>query len=501
MAVQLRLLRTVDGLSGDGPDGIPASPEPKPKLVRQPATNERTNQPALDRPSPRPRPTQSAFIHTFNDICLVLHKEALEKPLNPVGLFFPSHLAVPGTASAAENDNDAADEATTSDYLHMVGLDKFVIPPKRKAEMLAWPRTWINGSTFLPNCQWAATPNPSHLFFATSIAMEWSRKRPDEVMGAFERVVLAYCPDPRAFEKPVPTGPTGTTNQKIAFETGRLRKRDASSTHWDVGVDALQVAFANWADPKVGLLPDLDPEKRFPRYNGVVCFKQLTTAYHFGNLLAAEDETRWLSLFASKYPSQRSKLLPDASEARSQLQQRCQSKQLRIAIWQRESNSWAPRSASNMDDAASMVGKYSSVPVARVTANFSTSTEEHIELFNSFDLLISAAGSQLAGLVFSGSKRYRGVLEWGICMRMPFWALEARKWGVLYEFSHGHQPTDEKHLSAFKESGACSPGTMGAGSIRCKNGLLISNSGFTLNLDRLKVDLERALDRLCERAG
>lgn len=424
--------------------------------------------------------------HTFRNICLVFYKEALVKPLNPLGLFFP----------------DDHSEETNSTLIKLLGLDRFQFPPKDLRKYSSLRRKWVSGSSFMPNCQWAATPNPSHLFFATSIALEWSRGRPNVLTGPFERVVLSYCPDPRAFRKPA----NATGRDSNAAGSGKDNGSSATTVAgesnvdgWDVGMDALQIAFARWADREVGLLPDLDMDKRFPRYRGVVCFEQLLVAFRFGILLAAEDEGRWLSTLASKYPSQSSKLLPDASKAKNELHQRCRTNALRIAVWKRESNSWSPRLAANEEGAVSMIQTYSKVPVSRVTANSSTSTKEHIELFNSFDLLISSSGSQLAGLVFAASKPFRAVLEWGICQRTPFWAMEARKWDMLFEFSHGHAPTDPAALVEFNEPKACVQSKMGVGSLYCRKGFFISKSGFKLDLDRLKVDLERTLGRLCER--
>ena len=65
----------------------------------------------------------------------------------------------------------------------------------------------------------------------------------------------------------------------------------------------------------------------------------------------------------------------------------------------------------NMNEVKALAQTYTSVPVEIVTANTTTSVENQIRLFNSFDLLITSHGSHLANGLFTIRPETKGVIE------------------------------------------------------------------------------------------
>jgi hypothetical protein len=69
------------------------------------------------------------------------------------------------------------------------------------------------------------------------------------------------------------------------------------------------------------------------------------------------------------------------------------------------------RKFTNLDDVVKLAQEYTTVPVEVVTVNESTTVQEQIRLFNSFDVLITSHGSHLANGLFTMFPETKGVVE------------------------------------------------------------------------------------------
>lgn len=338
-----------------------------------------------------------------------------------------------------------------------------------------WPHlaskpTFVPGKTFLPNCRWGISANPAHLLFATSITMAWARSRPPlDLVPQFDTVSLLWCPDYRRFR----------------FE-------------WDAAKVVTGVAFADW--PKAKLLPDLS-EKRFPISRGVTCFEELYAADRFGVLAEPADEKPFLSALSEK-DSKIRQVLEEEETVADQLESRCQTNSLRIAVWNRE-KTWKSRSATNMPDLLESLANLTSTPVVSITANASTSTLEHVKLFNSWDVLISSVGSQLWGLVFSNAKKKKAVVEIGVCVRSHYWKHNAEWLGFSYAYSLGHTPAEKERAKVFKEEGQCRWKQVGKGpeARLCERKFWLTDVSFEADVDKVVQDVKWTIGELCSKVG
>ena len=82
----------------------------------------------------------------------------------------------------------------------------------------------------------------------------------------------------------------------------------------------------------------------------------------------------------------------------------------RIKIFQRTSTKMLRRFV-NMDEVAKLVQEYTLLPVEIITVNDATSIVDQIEVFNSFDILITSHGSQLANGIFTTFPENKAVIE------------------------------------------------------------------------------------------
>lgn len=390
-------------------------------------------------------------VHLFRNVCLsTLENKA---PGNPLAPFFA--------------DDRAPKEAV--DRLKSATRYSYRTPDSEFAK--GRPRRWFKGTSFLPQCRWARTQNPSHLLFGTSLAMLWARKRPPrELIPMFDRVILAYCPDWRTF---------------------KIGGFNSSSTGWIPGRDHAEIAFSLWADGNVGLLPDLVPA-RFPIIRGTNCFEELYVADRFGALQDPEDEGYFLAKLAERYASHAAVLRPNITQLSLDREERCRTNSLRIAFWARESTSYAPRRALNLREVISASSNLSTIPIALVSANKSSTTIDHIRIFNSLDVLVAPTGSHLAGLVYSGAREKFAVIELAPAARQGFWALNAKAWNMTYVWSHGHAPEPAVNLSCRWRAAGRGPQAR-----VCKNAFGVTDSAFWVDVGKFLEDLRWTIREIC----
>ena len=82
----------------------------------------------------------------------------------------------------------------------------------------------------------------------------------------------------------------------------------------------------------------------------------------------------------------------------------------RIKIFKRTSTTML-RKFVNMDEVVKLAQEYTLLPVEIVTVNDATSIVDQIEVFNSFDILITSHGSQLANGIFTAFPESKAVIE------------------------------------------------------------------------------------------
>ena len=82
----------------------------------------------------------------------------------------------------------------------------------------------------------------------------------------------------------------------------------------------------------------------------------------------------------------------------------------RIKIFERTATTML-RKFLNMDEVIELVQNYTSVPIEIITVNDTTSVVDQIRVFNSFDVLITSHGSQLANGIFTTNPESKAVIE------------------------------------------------------------------------------------------
>jgi hypothetical protein len=82
----------------------------------------------------------------------------------------------------------------------------------------------------------------------------------------------------------------------------------------------------------------------------------------------------------------------------------------RILIFQRTATSNL-RKFLNLPDVINLAQSFTTIPVQVLTVNSSTTVEDQIRAFNSFDLLITPHGSHLANGIFTASPSSKGIIE------------------------------------------------------------------------------------------
>ena len=74
---------------------------------------------------------------------------------------------------------------------------------------------------------------------------------------------------------------------------------------------------------------------------------------------------------------------------------------LRVALWRRGASAFGSRRLINVQQISEIVSTYTTVPLLVLSASASTPFKAQIELFQSFDILISPHGSQLTNMLFA----------------------------------------------------------------------------------------------------
>lgn len=185
---------------------------------------------------------------------------------------------------------------------------------------------------------------------------------------------------------------------------------------------------------------------------------------------------------------------PNNTVANTIVQDRCRSNSLRIAAFQRNEGS-SLRLFRNMDEVQALVQEYTDHPFWVATANSTTSPEEQMRLFRSFDVLITPHGSHLVNMIFNGK---RSVF---IEVAAVFFDGSPHVNGMAFAKewipSFGHLPYNNSVLEAKMDD--CSDHDISSTG-KCPHiptRLKFIHSDLIVNTTILRGDLERAIQTLC----
>jgi len=179
--------------------------------------------------------------------------------------------------------------------------------------------------------------------------------------------------------------------------------------------------------------------------------------------------------------------------------ERCKEKSLRIGIYLRYKE-WT-RNLINDEEILNITKKYSSH--ATLKRIFAPPMDEQLQMYNSFDILISTYGSHLVNLVFTNRTRV-AVIEVGLAIRDLFWRENAIRLGIdNYYYSMAGSDGDERCYKEKKMDKRCAIQSDGQ-TVICPpshKGVLwnaIGDCSFTLNASIFEKQLVNAITNLCK---
>ena len=202
---------------------------------------------------------------------------------------------------------------------------------------------------------------------------------------------------------------------------------DPAVTNWEWGKAVLAIALAQAIDSKMFRGQD-DPNPTVisgyfynERVEELVCFEDLYVSLRANIWLQGADEIVSFRKRAAAIIGEPAEVLksnenpivvrdkPDILQGISQSY--CTSDgtktKARIKIYQRS----AGRRFTNLEEVKKLAQSYSSIPVEVVSANTSTSVADLIQLFNSFDILISPEGGHLTSGIFTVNPGNKAIVE------------------------------------------------------------------------------------------
>ena len=225
-------------------------------------------------------------------------------------------------------------------------------------------------------------------------------------------------------------GFNNTFNEKppMSFDNMIMHQcADPAVTNWEWGKAVLAIALAQAIDSKMFRGQD-DPNPTVisgyfynERVEELVCFEDLYVSLRANIWLQGADEILSFRKRAAEIVGEPAEVLkkdenpiivrdkPDILQGISQSY--CTTdgtkSKARIKIYQRS----AGRRFNNLEEVKKLVQTYSSVPVEVVTANTSTSVADLIQLFNSFDILVSPEGGHLTSGIFTLNPGNKAIVE------------------------------------------------------------------------------------------
>jgi hypothetical protein len=185
---------------------------------------------------------------------------------------------------------------------------------------------------------------------------------------------------------------------------------------------------------------------------------------------------------------------------------------LRVAIFQRVEGMWGQRSIANIERVVAVAQTYVGHPVRVISVSSQTSVADQVRLFQSFDVLVSTHGSQLANMIYANKRAV--IIELQAIPGSADSSFEKNAWAVIggHLMSYGHMPAAGVHNAGqtnatgraaincvlarrmrpcwwWQQQGGCSDG--GAA------GTIFKHSDLIVDADRLRAALDRAMAIRC----
>lgn len=382
--------------------------------------------------------------------------------------------------------------------------------------------TYVPGITLMPECHWQHH-NPAHFMFPFSVLFEWGQSPPAH-LPVFDRLMQMKCPSygeylynwewARIVEETslaplLEKGYFGKAAQHEALEFERGFKRSDSNINVPVPE---YPAPENSTNPYSYMLsPKIRFEKDFPEYDSrgnvgrehrLFCFETLYIVQRWGILMSNMEYARAFrekakSVYNKRYPKEII-TTPELNDDPIALHQRCTSKSVRILVHQRSPDH---RIFLNTQDILSTASNFTSH--ARLYDAFLTKFAEQVQLYNSFDILITTTGSHLTNLVFTNRTNVL-ILEVGLAIRDWFWRENAFRFGIRhYLYSHiGHIPSPKCYADG-KVDNTCVRHPSEEDTIVCPprgddTWHPIGDCSLTVNITTFTHRLQQAVDTLCD---
>ena len=289
---------------------------------------------------------------------------------------------------------------------------------------------FFHGKTVMPDGQWQGH-NPAHFIFPIGQLFEWGLDKPIS-LPTFDRVGLFRVSSWHDYLFEWPWG-------RIALEAALSKWEEVGLFKTKSKKIRRNITHSISSEHSTHPLPHVYSPSRNVTVTDMYCFEDLFIVKRWGIIMnsstaaSAFRETVNTLLHNQGHDIQkRFKLfLTDAT-----LVDRCREKNIKILIQNRDLGT--QRHIANMEDTVSFSKKFT-----KNVENFQTPNrlEDQIEKYNSFDILVTMAGSHLTNIVFTNRTKV-AVVEVGVAIRDWFWKENAIRFGISnYFYSHvGHTP-------------------------------------------------------------
>jgi len=246
-----------------------------------------------------------------------------------------------------------------------------------------------------------------------------------------------------------------------------------------------------------------------------VCFEQFYYVFSWGRLIESAEVAQRLreaivspSVYRGDVNSQMASCR-SASHSHSHsgclsslnytasLREACLSRSLRIAYFNRSKHSiGGERGVLNKEELLSTMQSFSSTPVLVISTTSADSIDSQFLAFNSFDILVTTPGSQIANLLLTNSTEV-GVVEIGLAIRDDFWRVNALKNLKLkeYVYCHGHFAVKNRVKEKLKGCHTDQHNVTDCGDTATNR--LVTENSFYVNPSKLKHTLSQVVTKLC----
>lgn len=379
---------------------------------------------------------------------------------------------------------------------HIFGRPTF--KPVTTSPAYAFPErtVYFHGSTLMPECFWHSH-SPGHWIFPLSAIFELARKN-TTIFPEFDRLALLKC--------------VSWHQHLREWEWGKLTLEAALDPLVEKGLFHTYPSSADISEPYTDLdvpypLPHIfTPLRRNLTYHlepYLLCFENLHIVARWSVMVNSSDDAVAFreSLLKTKLkrdPKSKTDVMISPLTDKT-VPDRCKEKSLRVGIYLRYKH-WT-RNLINEDEILNTTLKYTHQAV--IKRIFAPPMDEQLEMYNSFDILISTYGSHLVNLMFTNRTRV-AVIEVGLAIRDLFWRENALRLGINnYYYSMAGSDGDEQCYKEKKMDKRCTIQPDGQ-TVICPpshKGVLwnaIGDCSFTLNASIFEKQLVNAIHNLCK---